>query len=82
MADRGVEVRAAWDDAAGVWYVRESDAPGLVAEGETLEALRETLIERVPELLDLNRHLIDWRPDGDISLHLLAKRDDTVRIPA
>ena len=75
-------VRAEWDDEAGVWYVSDSDLPGLVAEAETVDALREKVIARAPELAALNRHLIDWEPDGDIPVHLMAERLDRIRVPS
>jgi len=43
-----------WDDEARVWYVEESDVPGLAAEADTVEALNSLLSVRVPELLQLN----------------------------
>jgi hypothetical protein len=75
-------VRVEWDDEAGVWYVSDSDLPGLVAEAETVDALREKVIVRAPELAELNRHLIDWDPDGDIPVHLMAERLDRIRVPS
>ena len=55
----GFHVWIAWDAEASVWYVRDSDLPGLAAEGESVEALRETLLPRVHELVGLNAHLLD-----------------------
>jgi predicted RNase H-like HicB family nuclease len=54
---QGFHVWIAWDDEASVWYVRDSDLPGLVAEGETVDALREKLLPRVKEIAALNQHL-------------------------
>lgn len=48
-------IRVAWDDEAKVWFVEDSDVPGLVAEAPTQEAMRVLLQQRVPELLELNR---------------------------
>ncbi|MBK1696766.1 DUF1902 domain-containing protein [Rhodovibrio salinarum] len=75
-------VRVEWDDEAGVWYVSDSDLPGLVAEAETVDALREKVIARAPELAELNRHLIDWEPDEDIPVHLMVERLDRIRVPS
>ena len=48
---RHVVVRCAWDDEADVWFVQESDVPGLVTEADTLEALRRKLPEMIQDLL-------------------------------
>jgi len=36
-------VKAAFDDAAGVWYVEHSDIEGLHVEGDTFEAFRRNV---------------------------------------
>ncbi|HEY3653971.1 MAG TPA: DUF1902 domain-containing protein [Steroidobacteraceae bacterium] len=43
-----------WDDEARVWYVEDSNVPGLAAEASTVEAMQALLRVRVPELLELN----------------------------
>lgn len=43
-----------WDDEACVWYVAESDVPGLATEAATFEELESKLRVMVPELLALN----------------------------
>ena len=48
------KVVAMWDSEAEVWYVSETDVPGLNAEGETLDELLAELRILVPELLLLN----------------------------
>jgi len=47
-------VRCEWDADANVWYVEDSDVPGLAAEAPTIEAMEQLLTRRVPELLKLN----------------------------
>ena len=62
------EIRIDWDDEAKVWYVQESNVPGLVGEAPTLETMMALLKVRVPELLEEN-----GCPSGDDSpLRLLA----------
>ena len=46
-----------WDEEAGVWYVAETNFPGLVAEAETQHGLVEKIRLLIPELHDANRHL-------------------------
>ena len=53
------EVRATWDREAGVWWARSDDVPGLVAEAETVELLRNELVQLIPELLSANGRRIE-----------------------
>lgn len=50
------------DDEAGVWYVSDTDFPGLVAEAASKLDLAMKIRELLPELYELNRHLF-VRPD-------------------
>ena len=59
MARGIIEVIAEWDSEARVWVAEREDAPGLVAEGSTPEELEEKLKVLIPELLELNAHLVD-----------------------
>lgn len=59
MPQKELVVRAEWDEEAKVWFVVESDIPGLAAEGATAEELEAKLSVIVPELAALNRHLMD-----------------------
>lgn len=52
-------VNAVWDPEASVWVTTSEDVPGLVAEASSIEELSEKLKILVPELLELNRHLLD-----------------------
>ncbi|MEQ8282974.1 MAG: DUF1902 domain-containing protein [Parvibaculum sp.] len=74
MPQKELVVRAQWDEEAKVWFVVESDIPGLAAEGATVEELEAKLRVIVPELASLNRHLMDAASGGDISVHLKAER--------
>jgi hypothetical protein len=47
-------VTCEWDDEAGVYYVAESNVPGLSAESETVEGIHAILQDRIPELVRLN----------------------------
>lgn len=48
------QVLAQWDSEAGAWVAESEDVPGLVAEGESPNLLREKLRVLIPELLELN----------------------------
>ena len=44
-----------WDEETGVWYVSDTDFPGLVAEAVSERDLVERIRTLVPELYALNR---------------------------
>jgi hypothetical protein len=54
MPKRTFEVFCEWDDEAKVWFVADSNVPGLSAEAPTVEAMKDILIRLVPELVELN----------------------------
>lgn len=72
---RHVVVRCAWDDEADVWFVQESDVPGLVTEADTLEALRRKLPGMIQDLLEVETAM-------DIEVDLIAYAHDRVRVQA
>jgi predicted RNase H-like HicB family nuclease len=45
------EIRAQWDDEAGVWVAESDDVPGLVAEADSPKVLVQKLRTLIPELL-------------------------------
>lgn len=47
-------VRAVWHSDAAVWVTTSQDLPGLVADAATFEALEDTVLVRIEELLALN----------------------------
>ncbi|MFQ6006543.1 MAG: DUF1902 domain-containing protein [Woeseia sp.] len=47
----------AYDAQAKVWYVADSDVPGLSVEAPTKEAMLDRIADAAPELLRLNAHL-------------------------
>lgn len=72
-----------WDDEAGVWYVANTDFPGLVAEAETQQQLVRKIRDLVPDLWDANRHLMRQEPTGgEVVIQLTLKRLETIRLAA
>lgn len=57
MHTKSYTVACQWDPEASVWYVSESDVPGLVTEAPTLEDMEAKLLRMIPELLELNEGL-------------------------
>ena len=79
MLHETIIVRAVWDDEATVWVATSDDVPGLVAEAATLEALKDTVLVRIEELLALN-----GTPSSlaEIPVHILAEQSSRVANPA
>lgn len=63
------EVRVAWDSEAKVWYVAESNVPGLAGEADSVENMIKLLQVRVPEMLEENEV-----SDGEtVTYHLVSE---------
>jgi predicted RNase H-like HicB family nuclease len=67
------EIRAQWDDEAGVWVAESDDVPGLVAEADSPKALVQKLKTLIPELLELNG-AVSGLP---ASFHVLYRHEDS-----
>ena len=68
------------DDEAGVWYVSDTDFPGLVAEAASERDLVRRIRKLVPELYELNRHLFNERALKAIPLRMTSSRLETIRL--
>jgi hypothetical protein len=55
-----IKVTAFWDSEADVWVADDSNLPGLVTEAETQKELTEKLKIIIPELIELNHHLVSF----------------------
>ncbi len=68
-------VKAEWDEEAEVWYVSQTDVPGLVAEADTPEELLKLLSTLIPEVMELNGGGADPNVPYSVMLdHLRAQR--------
>ena len=79
MNHQSIIVRAVWDEEAHVWIATSEDVPGLVAEAGTMEDLRETVLTRVSELLQLNGGAFAL---SEIPVHILAEQTTRIANPA
>jgi hypothetical protein len=59
-----------WDDEAKVWYVTESNVPGLTTEAPTLDAMVKKLETLVPEMLEEN----GFHVPPSVPFYLLTQR--------
>ena len=78
MPHQSIIVRAIWDAEAGVWVATSEDVPGLVAEAATFEALKQTVLTRIGELIELNG-VASTLPE--IPVHILAEHMDRIANP-
>ena len=73
-------VVAKWDTEAGVWYVAETDVPGLSTEASTIEQLNKKLRVMIPELLILNGVLKKENNDyPEVPYELIVKQSQMAR---
>jgi len=73
-------VYVCWDVEARVWYVSDSDVPGLNAEAATLDEMQNELAALVPELLVLNGIIKPKGKDrGQVPWNLVSRHNETIR---
>ena len=70
----------AWDEEAEVWYVADTNFPGLVAEAASERELVRKIRGLVPELYELNRHLFDPPLPEAIPLRMQSSRLEMIRL--
>lgn len=68
-------VKAEWDDDAGVWYTAETDIPGLIVEAATVEEFGKLVMELAPEMIELNAHHLNGRPDRSYPINVIAHQE-------
>jgi predicted RNase H-like HicB family nuclease len=73
MSTKSYTVACLWDHEAHVWYVAETDVPGLATEAATLEEMERKLLQMIPELLDLNDV---GRPRQRVPFELIARKQE------
>lgn len=76
-------IHAAYDLEGQTWYTLDSDVPGLVTSGRTIEELRERASLILPDLIELNAHELDpERRVGPHQLRIVAFHESTVPVAA
>jgi hypothetical protein len=63
-----IQIDAQWDDDAHVWIATSHNAPGLVVEAGSWQAMIDEVRAVLPELLALNQ-----APVGDLALTFRAE---------
>ena len=70
--DRTYFAEISRDEEAGVWYVSDTNFPGLVAEAASERELQDKIRALVRELYELNRNLFDEPTVETIPLRMLS----------
>lgn len=82
MRIRVIKVKCVWDEEAKVWYVSESNLPGLAIEAPTTDVMHSRLKSIVPELLDAYNDLEKRRRrTARREIPTRVQFDDQVSIP-
>lgn len=76
MSVKPLFIRADWDEEACVWFIADSEVPGLATEADTLEALVEKLKVMVPELLAANQS----DAPCEVPFELMTRRFEMARV--
>jgi hypothetical protein len=72
MLRKTIVVHAERDPEARVWFVRESDLPGLNLEADTVEALVEKLPGAILDLLEADSFGGEYGDTQEVPVELIA----------
>lgn len=72
------EIKATWDPEAKVWYVADSDIPGLCTEAATLDDLTVRIGVMIPELLLANK--LESFTGRSVPFRLIGERHGEIEI--
>lgn len=70
-------VECRWDADTKLWYVHDSNVPGLGGEAPTRERMMALVCERIPELLKLNSPDLDMH---DVPVELLLSQKERLQL--
>lgn len=73
-----ITIECRWDADAKLWYVHESNLPGLGGEAPTRRAMNALLRERIPEMLKLNTP--ECTDHTDMPVELLMSRKEKLQL--
>ena len=69
-----------WDEQVKVWFVSETDVPGLNAEAKTLDEMSKELRSLIPELLVLNGVFEDLVDDEyEVPWELISRHQEKIQ---
>ena len=74
-----INVRADWDEEAGVWVASSEDVDGIALEAATVEQLREKVMGAIADLIELDQIRLVGK---DIPVHFKAESLTRLIVPA
>jgi hypothetical protein len=80
---RIIKVTVRHDEESGVWYVVDSNVPGLNAEADSSDDLRREVLALIPSLIEANATPIAGRRTDDhrsVPLELIMQSNESVTI--
>jgi len=66
-------IQVSLDSESGVYFVADSNVPGLHAEADSLDEMRDAIFELAPELLVANGVIKPRDHDYDVPLELVMR---------
>jgi hypothetical protein len=79
MTEVRFEVTCQWDEEAQLWYVLESNVPGLSAEAPSKPEMAKLLAVLIPQLVQLNQPE-RGRPSDEVPIELLYRETQTLKV--
>ena len=76
MLSKTYTVTCHWDEEVRMWYVADTDVPGLATEAATLEEMEHKLLRIIPELLELNEGI---ERSESVPFELIARKHELAR---
>ncbi len=73
---KSYSVKCDWDGDARVWFVSETNVPGLATETATVEAMTKKLRTLIPELLAMNV----GESDVEVPVELLWHKQELISV--
>lgn len=64
-------IKVSLDNESGVYYIADSNVPGLHAEADSLDEMRDTIFELAPDLLCANGVIKPCAHDYEVPLELV-----------
>ena len=77
-----VIVQVIHDKEAGVYSASSRNVPGVAIESESLDVLRQRLLDVIPEMIVENRHLFHAERGEEVPLELLIQSQESIAMPA
>ncbi len=72
-------IKVSLDNESGVYFVADSNVPGLHAEADSLDEMRDTIFQLAPDLLCANGIIKPRSQECDVPLELVMRESIKAR---